>query len=100
MSSMAWDAMQMGLDPVMGPDGREWCESSYRRPAINREIFGNYECDNGDFGKIDLDGGRSNFVYEEPTWFATAQEAQDYAKRNIGIVITRSPDGNGYIVKS
>lgn len=36
----------------------------------------------------------------KPTWFATAQEAQEYAKNNIGIVITRSPEGNGYIVKN
>jgi len=38
-------------------------------------------------------------INKEPQWFATAQEAQDYAKKNIGIVITRSPDGDGYIVK-
>ena len=36
---------------------------------------------------------------EEPTWFATAEEAQDYAKKHTGTVITRSPDGNGYIIK-
>lgn len=96
---MAWDAMQMGLDPIVGPDGREWCESSYKRPAVNKEIFGDDVCENGNYGKIDLDRGGSNYVSSEPTWFATAQEAQEYAKRNIGIVITRSPDGNGYIVK-
>ena len=33
-------------------------------------------------------------------WFATANEAQEWAKKNIGKSITRSPDGNGYIVKN
>ena len=33
-------------------------------------------------------------------WFATANEAQEWAKKNIGKTITRSPDGNGYIVKN
>ena len=32
--------------------------------------------------------------------FKTAQEAQQYAKNNIGVTITRSPNGNGYITKT
>ncbi len=31
--------------------------------------------------------------------FKTAQEAQDYAKKNIGVVITRASNSSGYIVK-
>lgn len=48
-----------------------------------------------------LDDGRDDYDIEEdePAWFSTAQEALDYAKINIGTVITRSPDGNGYIIK-
>ncbi len=45
----------------------------------------------------------SNTYFEEesePNWFQTAQEAQNYAKANPGIIITRSPDGNGYIIKN
>jgi len=100
MSSMAWDAMQMGLDPTVGPDGREWCESNYKRPAINKEIFGGNECESNSYNKIDFDEGYSSVTnIEKPTRFATAQEAQDYAKQHIGTVITRSPDDNGYIIK-
>ena len=39
-------------------------------------------------------------VKDNQEWFATANEAQEWAKKNIGKSITRSPDGNGYIVKS
>ncbi|MFA9374034.1 MAG: hypothetical protein ACERKK_07735 [Poseidonibacter sp.] len=31
--------------------------------------------------------------------FKTAVEAQSYANENIGVIITRNPSGNGYIVK-
>ena len=40
-----------------------------------------------------------SYKEKEKNWFASAKEAQDYAKANPGIVITRSADGNGYIVK-
>jgi len=40
----------------------------------------------------------NNYNYQKKR-FSTAQEAQEYAKANPGIIITRSPDGNGYIVK-
>ena len=36
---------------------------------------------------------------KEPEWFATAKEAHDYAKKNVGTIITRSSDGNGYVIK-
>lgn len=51
--SMAQDAIAMGLDLTIAPDGRLWEESSYNRPAINREIWG----ENGyryDPSKLDL----------------------------------------------
>ena len=54
MTSMAWDAMEMGIDPVCGPDGRPWEESNYKRPGINREIFGDNN-DGDETGKIDID---------------------------------------------
>lgn len=52
MTSMAWEAMQMGLDPVCGPDGRLWEESLYKRPEANKDIWGDDDGDNA--GKIDM----------------------------------------------
>lgn len=43
--SMAADAIAMGLDMVVGPDGREWSESAYVRPRINRELWGDFDDD-------------------------------------------------------
>lgn len=55
MTSAAWEAMQMGLDPVCGPDGQPWEESIYKRPQRNIDIFG--ESDDGNTsGKYDMDG--------------------------------------------
>lgn len=54
MTSAAWEAMQMGIDPVCGPDGVPWEESSYKRPQSNIDIFGAH--DDGDtYGKFDMD---------------------------------------------
>lgn len=76
MSSMAWDAIKMGIDPCIGPDFQPW-------DGPSRSFYAN---DSKDYAK-------------KSHWFPTAQEAQDYAKKHIGTVITRSPDGNGYIIK-
>lgn len=73
MSSMVWDAYEMGITPELGGMPSD---SFYR------------------------DTDKKSYIEEEPTWFATAKEAQDYAKANPGIVITRSSNGNGYIVKN
>lgn len=72
MSSMVWDAYEMGITPELGGMPSD---SFYR------------------------DDYSTNRSKEEPEWFATAQEAQEWAKQNVGKTITRSPDGNGYIVK-
>lgn len=77
MSSMAMQAIEMGIDPCIGPDHQPW-------DGPGRCFY--EDCDD-------------NHIKKEPEWFATAQEAQSYAKENIGTVITRSPDGNGYIIK-
>ena len=84
MSSMAMQAIEMGIDPVLAPGGGTWgdCWNS----STGRESYGG-----GDF-KAD--------AQTNSNWFATAQEAQDYAKKHVGTVITRSPDGNGYIIKN
>jgi len=74
MSSMAQQAIEMGIDPCIAPGGGTWDDPT------NRE-YNNY------------------YDYEEPTWFATSKEALDYAKKNIGITITRASDGNGYVIK-
>tara|TARA_R110002073_G_scaffold23737_3_gene80854 strand:- start:559 stop:873 length:315 start_codon:yes stop_codon:yes gene_type:complete len=104
MTSFAQEAMEMGLDPAAGPDGREWEESIYKRPSINKEIFG--ESDDGpDSGKFDMDtrsvvgeprnGSRS---YSPPNEFRNFQEAASHAKSNPGKIITRGPNG-GFIIK-
>ncbi len=101
MSSMANQAIEMGIDPVQAPGGGTWDDPHNRDYACsvarNRGFTPEYLDD-------DINKGRNcsrHNDYEERTtgWFATAQEAQDYAKRNVGTVITRSPDGNGYIIK-
>lgn len=43
MSSMAQDAIEMGIDPIIAPDGRTWCESSYNQSATSRELWGNLQ---------------------------------------------------------
>lgn len=72
MSSMVQDAYDMGITSELG--------------GMPSDSFYN-------------DDYEDNYIEKEPDWFATAQEAQDYAKKNIGKIITRSPDGNGYIIK-
>jgi hypothetical protein len=75
MSSMAQQAIEMGIDPIIAPSS----------------LGGTWE-DHGLYNDFEDDRRR-------PSWFATSQEALEYAKNNIGTIITRSPDGNGYIIK-
>ena len=85
MSSMAWQAIEMGIDPCIGPDFQPW-------DGPGKSFYKDYEDDYKQY--------QEDYSYKkEKTWFKTAIEAQEYAKANPGIVITRSPDGNGYIVK-
>jgi len=87
MSSMAWQAIEMGIDPCIGPDFQTW-------DGPGKSFYEGYEDNYEKKYKDDYISYK-----KEKTWFKTAQEAQEYAKANPGIVITRSPDGNGYIVK-
>ena len=94
------------MDPCVGPDGREWSESIYRRPDINREVFG----DDGDEDRRGYDTplgrGDNNFsarqteveVETSIEWFSTAKEAFRLAKEKPGSVVKRSPDGSGFNV--
>lgn len=84
MSSMAQQAIEMGIDPCIAPSylGGTWEDHGLKSPA---DYF-DYEDENKYFQK-------------EPTWFATSKEALDYAKNHIGTVITRASDGNGYMIK-
>lgn len=106
MSSMAAYAIEMGMDPCVGPDGREWSESTYRRPDINREVFGDDTDEDRRGYDTPLGRGDNNFSVR-PTqskaetsveWFSTAKEAFHLAKENPGSVVKRSPDGNGFNV--
>ncbi len=104
MSSMAQDAIEAGLDGFIAPDGREWCDSIYRRPPVNIEIWGEDPCENVRFNegeKIDVPGkSYSNDYYEDETgYFSTFQEAANWAKKNPGKIITKAPDGVGFIKK-
>ena len=102
MSSMAQDVIDMGLDLVVGPDGREWCDSIYERPAINKEIWGEGDdCDSFQGNKISLDGhrGNDNYQHHNPNYFSTFEEAKAWAKNNPGKAFTRAPDRNGFIKK-
>lgn len=52
------------------------------------------------YSKNDLEKEKNLFTYSSnELWFSNALEAQDYAKQHPMTIITRSPDGNGYIVK-
>jgi len=79
MGSMAQDAIAAGLDSDVGPDGREWCESRYKRPAINIEIWGEDDCHSflDQSNKIDLDRHivHSDYQENEVDYFSSFQEA-------------------------
>lgn len=73
---MAWDAYEMGITPTLGGlPGRSFYKD------YNRTSYKTYK-------------------NNDKEWFSTSKEAQEWAKKNIGKTITRSPDGNGYIVKN
>ena len=106
MSSMAADAIEMGMDLCVGPDGREWSESIYRRPSINREVFGD-DSDNDRQGYDTPLGRGGNSFSARPAQssentsvkcFSTAKDAFQLAKENPGSVVKRSPDGSGFNV--
>jgi len=48
MASMAQEAMEMGLDPEIAPDGLPWCMSACGQSDASREIWGDLksDCDN------------------------------------------------------
>ncbi len=105
MSSMAAYAIEMGMDPCVGPDGREWSESIYRRPQINREVFGDDDPSDRHgystpLGKGDASRSHSLEPITQSTvqWFSTAKQAFQYAKDNPGSIAKRAPDGNGFSV--
>ncbi|WP_210467261.1 hypothetical protein [Vibrio crassostreae] len=105
MSSMAAYAIEMGMDPCVAPDGQEWSESIYRRPQINREVFGDDSSSDRRGYDTPLGRGDSSRSYSSvPTnqaaeqWFATAKQAFQFAKDNPGSVAKRSTDGNGFTV--
>lgn len=106
MSSMAAYAIEMGMDPCVGPDGREWSESMYRRPDINREVFGDDSDEDRRGYDTPLGRGDGSFTSRSTQgrtgtsveWFATAKEAFQLAKENPGSVVKRSPDGSGFNV--
>ena len=82
MSSMAQDAIDMGLDPVIAPDGREWCESSYEQSDISRELWGNLKdsCDNyDDYLSYDNNEPEDNTWYScnECDWNGTSDELDE-----------------------
>lgn len=106
MSSMAAHAIEMGMDPCVGPDGQEWSESSYRRPNINREVFGD-DSDNDRKGYDTPLGSLDNSFTARPAQsgedtsvkcFSTAKDAFQLAKETPGSVVKRSPDGSGFNV--
>ena len=56
---------------------------------------------NNDKYKYSLENNeiQNNISNADQHFFNTVEDAQDYARKNIGTVITRSSNGNGYIVK-
>ena len=52
-----------------------------------------------DRGYLDDDDLEDFRPTREPSYFKTSQEATAWAKNNPGRAFTKSPDGNGYIVK-
>ena len=87
MSSMAQDAIEMGLDECVAPDGREWCDSIYERPDINKEIWGKGDdCENFQVNKISLDGPRE---YESYKNYDTDEYIED-SKQEIEIKMDKS----------
>lgn len=104
MTSMAMEAIEMGLDPTVGPDGREWEESMYRRPPLHQELYGEGQSYGEGLGyPTPLEPIDSCASESEPARifrFDTFQEASDYAKSNVGAVIKPDPNGRGYEIKS
>lgn len=106
MSSMAAYAIEMGMDPCVGPDGREWSESIYSRPEINRKVFGDDTDEDRKGYETPLGRGDNNFSARSTQggagtsveWFSTAKDAFQLAKENPGSTVKRSPDGNGFNV--
>ena len=106
MSSMAAYAIEMGMDPCVGPDGREWSDSIYRRPDMNREVFGDdspsdrigYDTPLGFGRSISSESPKDQSYDSNVKWFSTAQDANQLARANPGSVVRRAPDGNGFNV--
>jgi hypothetical protein len=76
MGSMAQDAISFGLDPVVAPDGKSWCDSSYSQSDISREIWGDLqnECTGSDnryvedFYDIEVDNSSKIEGHAERVW--------------------------------
>lgn len=103
---------EIGFDPNMGARSVLRAINSEFKKEISRILLSN----NILSGTIKIDLQDDNFTYEiveteakkktlfdiseKDYEFATAEEAQEYAQKNIGVVITRSPSKAGYIIKS
>lgn len=90
MSSMAQQAIEMGIDPIMAPMGGTWEDHGLEGPDLGGR---------GEYNRLKASELYDDYSEKKPTWFATSKEALHYAKNNIGITITRASNGNGYIIK-
>ena len=84
MSSMAQQAIEMGIDPCIAPGGGTWDNPTNREYACSVASSRGYT---PDYLDDDINNGKNCREYnnysdsEEPTWFATSKEALDYAKK-------------------
>ncbi len=103
----------MGFESAMGARSVKRTINNEFKKHISREVlFGVLK--NG--GKITIDVDETGFAYQYrplvipelqiPSLedileydFGTAQEAQEYAKNNLGVVIVRAASGVGYVIK-
>lgn len=103
---------KIGFDPNMGARSVLRAINSEFKKNISRILLSS----NFSSGTIRIDLQDDNFTFnvikteakkqtlfdisEKDYDFETAEEAQEYARKNIGSVITRSPSKVGYIIKS
>ena len=101
---------EIGFDPLMGARSVLRAINSEFKKEISRILLST----NASAGTIAIDHVEGKFTYlltasaiskerelfemgEKDYDFETAEEAQEYARKNVGVVVTRSPKRNGYI---
>jgi len=88
---MAMQAIEMGLDECIAPDGREWCDSIYNRPDVNKEIWGDHDdCGSFQENKISLDGRNREGYCNESGAVNIKQDDEDDMENEVAYYIIKN----------